>query len=125
MQNLGRVEQMQGDFSRARSHFKESIRLWRDIGNQSGALRSLEGLAAVMIAEGRPDRAVQVLAATAALDRAIGRVLSPAEQSVYEQIVAASRAGLDVAVFEAACLRGRAMTFEQVVTYALEPLPAT
>ena len=120
LQNLGRVAHHQGDYARARSTFDESVRLWSGIGSRASALRSLEGLAGVIAAEGRPERGVRLLVATDALNASIGRTLSPAEQAVYEQLLASARAELDDADFAAADAEGRAMSFDQAVAYALE-----
>jgi non-specific serine/threonine protein kinase len=120
LHNVGRVAHLQHDLTRARSAFEESVRLWRDIGSREQAVRSLEGLAAVITAEGRPDRAVHLLAATAALDEVLGRAHSPAEQDVYEQLLAAARTDLNEEEFASAYNEGRAMSFEQAVAYALE-----
>jgi predicted ATPase len=120
LQNLGRVMHLQGDYARARSMFEESVQLWRDIGSRTQALRSLEGLAGVIGAQGHPDRAVRLLVATETLSASIGRALSRAERDVFDQLLSAARAELDDTEYASACVEGRAMTFDEAVSYALE-----
>ena len=120
LQNLGRVMYLQGDYARARSTFEESVRLWSDIGSRTQALRSLEGLAGVIGAQGWPDCAVRLLVATETLNASIGRALSPAEQAVFVHLLSSARAQLNETELATAYAEGRAMSFEQAVTYALE-----
>ena len=49
-----------------------------------------------------------------------GLQLLPADLSLYERTVSATRSQLGDAAFEEAQAEGRAMTFEQAVAYALE-----
>jgi len=57
----------QGDVALGRQHLTESIRVSRFIGSRIGVIRGLEAFATLAIREQRPDRAVQLAAAAAAL----------------------------------------------------------
>jgi hypothetical protein len=78
----------------------------------------VEGLAAVASAQGQPERAVQLLAAAAALREAIGAPLSPADQAGYDRTIAALQATLEPDAFAAAWALGRTLPLEQVATEA-------
>src|SRR5260370_9434359 len=69
---LGRVAIDQGEIAPAREHLAESIRLSRSTGARIGVARGLEAFAALAVLEGRPDRAVKLAAAAAALRDAAG-----------------------------------------------------
>jgi predicted ATPase/DNA-binding CsgD family transcriptional regulator len=67
---LGRIALDQGETARSRQHLAESIELSRSIGSRIGTIRGLEAFAALAVAEQRPERAVQLAAAAAALREA-------------------------------------------------------
>src|SRR5260370_22281586 len=75
---LGRVAIDQGEIAPAREHLAESIRLSRSTGARIGVARGLEAFAALAVLEGRPDRAVKLAAAAAALRDAAGLPPPPA-----------------------------------------------
>jgi predicted ATPase/DNA-binding CsgD family transcriptional regulator len=64
---LGRVAMDQGSVEQAREHLAESIRLSHATGARIGVARGLEAFAALAVLEDRGDRAVQLVAAAAAL----------------------------------------------------------
>jgi predicted ATPase/DNA-binding NarL/FixJ family response regulator len=67
---LGRIAMDQGELTLARSYLTESIGLSRSMGSRIGMIRGLEAFAALAAAEQKPDRAVQLTAAAAALREA-------------------------------------------------------
>ena len=67
---LGRIAMDQGEITLARRHLTESIKLSQSMGNRIGVIRGLEAFAALAVQERRPDRAVQLSAAAAALREA-------------------------------------------------------
>lgn len=60
---LGRIAIGQDDPVQAREYLTESLRLSLDSGSRSGTIRALRAFAALLLREGQPDRAVQVIAA--------------------------------------------------------------
>jgi predicted ATPase/DNA-binding CsgD family transcriptional regulator len=86
---LGRVVLDQGDIGAAREYFAESIRLSVSTGARIGVARGLEAFAALAIAEGRPERAVQLAAGAAALRDAAG--LPPLSGARTERYLAPAR----------------------------------
>ncbi len=120
VQNLGRVAHARGQHARAGGLFQESLALWHEMGSRGAGIRSLEGLAEVLGAAGQPEKAVRLFAAAESVKQSIGRVLSPAEQTLYEQSLAAAQATLDDGAFAAAWAEGLAMSWDRAVEYALE-----
>jgi predicted ATPase/DNA-binding CsgD family transcriptional regulator len=67
---LGRIAMDQGEITLARQYLTESIGLSLSMGSRIGMIRGLEAFAALAGQEHRPDRAVQLAAAAAALREA-------------------------------------------------------
>jgi hypothetical protein len=110
----------QGDYASARLLFEEAITNFRELGDKVALISNLEGFAAVIAAEGKPKQAARLYGAAEALREAIGVPLEPSGRAHYKRDVAAARALLDEAAWMAAWAAGRAMSFEDAVTFALE-----
>ncbi|MGO8959168.1 MAG: BTAD domain-containing putative transcriptional regulator [Streptosporangiaceae bacterium] len=80
----------------------------------------LVDLAALAVAEDRPDRAALLLAAAETMRAAIGTVVAPCERRQHEAAMAATRAALSEASFAAAWQRGNLAQIEDILA-ALEP----
>ena len=78
------------------------------------------GLVRVAAKSGQGERAARLGGSVAALLTASEFALSPIARAGYDQDVAVARAQLDKTTFEAAWAKGRAMTLEQTIAYALE-----
>jgi ATP/maltotriose-dependent transcriptional regulator MalT len=119
---LGRVALEQGALGPARQHFTESLRLSHSTGTRIGVARGLAAFATLAAGENRPELAVQLTAAAAALRKVAGLpALSGARIDRY--LAAARRLG------EPAVARlwaeGEAMGSEAAVALALAaPHPA-
>jgi predicted ATPase/DNA-binding NarL/FixJ family response regulator len=119
---LARVAMDLGSIGQARQHLAESIRLSHSTGSRIGVARGLEALAALSVEEDRPELAVQLAAAAAALREAAGfPVLSGARTERY--LAPARRLGaLAIARLWA---QGQAMSSEEAVALALDAPSAT
>jgi tetratricopeptide (TPR) repeat protein len=120
---LGKVLAAEGDLVPARAFYEESLILERRV-NFGLSFRdiapALEGLAAVVAAQGEPTWAARLLGRAEAQRETIKTPLPPRYRADYEQAVARARTGLDELSFAVAWKEGRAMTLEQVFT-AREP----
>ena len=114
---LGRVAVDPGEAVVARAHFAESVRLSVSTGSRIGVARGLESFAALAIAEGRPERAVQLAAGAAALRDAAG--LPPLPGARTERYLAPAR-GLGEPVVRRLWAEGLAMPGEVAVALALD-----
>ena len=130
LHNLGHVTLVRGDYTRARGLFEESLTLHHGLGNKAGMAESLAGLAGVLAQARGPGetpegghevlRAARLFGASDALREAINAPMWPAERADYERNLAAARAQMDEATWQAAWAEGRAMTLEQAAACALE-----
>jgi hypothetical protein len=75
------------------------------------------GLADVALAEGRPRRAAQLLAAARLIVE--NQQTHPVDRDDYERDVALARAQLGEEAFTAAWAEGQAMSLEQAIAFAL------
>jgi len=119
---LGRIAIDGGDTSLARQYLIQSIELSRSTGSRIGMIRGLEAWAALSLAEQRPDRAVQLAAAAAALRQAAH--LPPHSGARTERYLAAA-SGLGQEAVARLWAQGAGLDASSAVELALAdpPLP--
>ncbi|HEY6073938.1 MAG TPA: hypothetical protein VIV15_11230, partial [Anaerolineales bacterium] len=94
------------------------------LGNRPAVAHELECLGFIAAAGGHAyaERAATLLGAAEALREAIGSPMTTSERREYDPVVAQLRAGAEQAPVEAAWARGRALTLDEAVVYALAEL---
>ncbi len=118
--DLSYVAQQQGEYARAADLVTEALTLFRELGARRYICQDFARLAGPVAAQGYPQAATRLLGASEVLLETMGIGLQPGDRYDIERYVAAVRGQLDEATFEAAWAEGRAMSFEQAVSYALE-----
>ncbi len=120
---LGRVAMDLGAIEQARRHLTRSLRLSHATGARISVARGLEAFAALAGHESRPELAVQLAAAAAALREMAG--LPPLPGARTEGYLAPARRLLGDAAVARLWASGRALTSEAAVALALDlPTPA-
>jgi predicted ATPase/DNA-binding SARP family transcriptional activator len=114
--NLGFLAHIQGDDAQATSCFREGLALTWELKDKRDIAETMAGLVVVAGAQGQFVRAAQLSGQIEALLTSIGASLDLAE---YEKSLADVCAGLGAAAFEVTRAKGRAMTLEEAVAYAL------
>lgn len=111
-----------GDSGRSAELFEEDLRLLRELRDKTGIVYGLLGMAGVAALRGQPARAARLWGASEILREVFGLPLTPMvrDHYDYEGYLAAARAGLGEAAFDAAWSEGRAMSPEQAIEYALD-----
>src|SRR5262249_4818170 len=109
-----------GDCAAARTHYGESLTLFRELRDRREVAHVLESLAAVLLAQADAQKAVRLWGAAEALRESIGSPLPPNEREKHARQVAQARSVLDEEAFVSAWGEGRAMLWEQAVDDALE-----
>jgi predicted ATPase/transcriptional regulator with XRE-family HTH domain len=118
---LGHLAVERGDYDEARHLYELSMQGLREFGNRRHIADCLDGLANIARAEGRPERAAELLGTADALRSAIGIPVSTAARPGYERSLAATHATLPDDNFARAWKRGAARPWEQVVTGIIGP----
>jgi len=116
---LGDTAMGEGDYAGAYTHYTESLTLCQRLGDRYFVIWSLEGVARVAAASGQPRRAVQLLAAGAALRDVLGISQPPFRRQTYVHLLATLRTQLDETAFATAWGAGQALDLAQAVHYAL------
>jgi non-specific serine/threonine protein kinase len=109
------------DIGRARDIVQQGLESAREVGDKPGTSFALLMAASLAGGRGGPARAARLWGAAEALREAIGISLGDQDpfDYDYEGRVAAARAQLEEAAWEAAWNEGRAMSPEQAIEYAL------
>jgi len=119
---LGYIARRAGAIERAKARLAESLVLMQELDDETGIASCLVGLAGVAALEGQAKRSAKMLGMVDTIAKATDLLSGPITRIEYEYALAATRAQLDQATFEAACAEGRPMGREEVVAYALEPM---
>jgi DNA-binding CsgD family transcriptional regulator len=107
------------DHDLAERFLKEGLALNREIGNWGYGVYCLEGFAGLAGARAQGARAARLWGAAEALRRTIGAPPTPEARRYYERSMAAARALLGEAAWEAVWAEGREMSPEEAAEYAL------
>ncbi len=115
---LGHVIRSQGDDKQAVIWMRESLDLYHRLGQKLGMAISLERIAG-WASEEDAWQAAKLFGVAEAIREAIGAPLPPVDRSPYENDVARTRAQLGEAVLARAWAKGKAMSLEEAIDFAL------
>jgi hypothetical protein len=101
--------------------YRESLRLFLELGHRRGIARILESFAAAAAARSQPEQALRLAGIAAALRQTIGAPLSAAEQARHEHNLDAARSSLSTEAGRAAWLEGWVMPVEKAIDELLGP----
>ena len=121
--NLAQLALVRGDLALAARTLEEGIRLSGQTKDRANLAHFLDALAAIASSQGEAERSALLLGVAEALLKEVGARVHNyyvPDPSLREGAVAQARAVLGEAAFQAAWTRGREMSFEQAVAYALE-----
>jgi len=118
-QGLAWVSLRQGDYGKAKTLFKESLKISEESQNESGIALCLAGIAAVLGMTDKPKQAALLYGTAEFLLENISR-LEPADQKDYDHYLTVVHDQLDREIFENARAEGYAMTIEQAIALALD-----
>jgi predicted ATPase len=118
--NLSYVAQQRGEYARAAELLTGALTLFRGLGARRYICQDFARLAGPVAAQGYPQAAARLLGASEAILDAMGSGLQPGDRPDIRRYAVAVRHQLDRGMFDAAWAEGRAMSFEQALSYALE-----
>jgi tetratricopeptide (TPR) repeat protein len=116
---IGHLLRQQGRYHEAAAIYAETIRTWQELGQRPAMAHELECLAFIAVATGQAERAAALFGAAEALREVLDTPMTAYERREYDQAVAQVRAQTEPALVEAAWARGRALTLDDAVKYAL------
>jgi tetratricopeptide (TPR) repeat protein len=118
--NLGWIALLQDDLGKATDLYRESLSLSWEIGRNPLVQWALEGLSCLAGAKGDAERAARLWGAAQALHETKGIPRDPDFLAEADARISAVRSGMGEEAWEEAWRKGRAMTLDEVVSYALE-----
>ncbi|MDQ5823804.1 MAG: tetratricopeptide repeat protein [Chloroflexota bacterium] len=118
---MAEVARQGGDNPMAVQLYRKSLREEGDTGSFAPRVLNLLGLGSLAAIEGDTERATVLFGALDGLAaRLKARVIAPSATVEYERGLAATRAALDSAQWAAAWAKGRAMSLDEAVAFALD-----
>ncbi len=117
--NLALVAVLTGEGERAASLAADSLALCGEVGDKRTTVECLHALAGVAALEREPFRMAVLLGAAERLHAVIKAPPSPGEDAVSERFLPIARAEIDESSFRAAWDRGRRLTLDEAVEFAL------
>jgi predicted ATPase/class 3 adenylate cyclase/Tfp pilus assembly protein PilF len=118
--NLGWIALLQDDLGSAADLYRESLSLSWEAGLNPLVQSTLEGFACVAGAKGEAQRAALLWAAAQALHETKGIPRDTDFLAEADARISAVRSGMEEEVWEEAWLKGRVITLDGAVSYALE-----
>jgi len=116
---VGQVARLQSRLSEAADHYRAAIRLGAELGDIAQTTEPLQGLGAVLIATGNPERGVRLLGANAAIRERLGGG-PPPEWLRLGDPLADARAVLGDAAVDQAWAEGLALSDREALDLAAE-----
>ena len=117
--NLGYIALRAGDLAQARLIFTETVQRFQKDGSTIGTVYTIEGLAGLSVAVGKPERAARLIGWTDATRERINNPRPFLEQANVDQTVAACIAKMGTTAFWDAYHVGKGMTLDEAVAYSL------
>ncbi len=116
---MGYMALHDGDVARADALFRESLDAFRKLGNKRGMIECLAGLAVVGVVLGDPARAATLLGAAEAQLAQSGAAWWPADRVEVERLRERLHIALDERELDRLRVRGRAMSLDEAMAYAV------
>jgi predicted ATPase/DNA-binding SARP family transcriptional activator len=115
LHGLGMAAYYENDYSQARAHYLESLRIRREVADQKGITDSLNNIGDLLLRCREPYRAAVLWGAADRLREQIGAALSGFEKFDYDANLKECRGVLGDAEFEAAWSEGRTISIDQAL----------
>jgi len=120
VRRLGQLAWREGEYGKAITLCKESLNLNQEVGDSRGVMACVAGFAAIAIAQGKFERAAILMAAAETQLAWIGIRLLYIDKMEYERNLASLHAKLDEKTLAKFWKKGRELSFEDAVAFALE-----
>ncbi len=118
--SLAHMERELGNYVIAQDLYRETIIAFRDVAQTGAVAHQLECFGFVALAQDQIERALQLFAAADALREKGGTPMNPDEQVYFDGQLKGLRDELNSIQFDAIWSKGRAMTMEQAIEFAVD-----
>jgi len=118
--NSSYIQHQKGNYDVAVALLTRAITIFRELAARRYICQDFARLAGPIAEQGHPQAAARLLGSSAVHLEAMGIGLQACDRYIIENYVTAVREQLDQKTFDEAWNDGRAMSFEQTITYALE-----
>jgi tetratricopeptide (TPR) repeat protein len=118
--NLAHLERRLGNYAEALEYYRETIVAFRDIAQIGAVAHQLECFGFIALEQEQNERALQLFAAASALREQRSTPMTPDEQVYFDEQLKTLRGKMDLMKFDAIWLRGRSMTMQRIIEFALE-----
>jgi len=123
VRRLGLLAWREKDFARATVLCQESLSLNRELGDPRGVLACLAGFADIAVVQGKFARGATLMAAVETQLALMGMRLLPVDNMEYERNLDVLRAKLDEKTLAKFWERGKGISLEQAIAFALQKTP--
>jgi tetratricopeptide (TPR) repeat protein len=120
LRRLGQLAKREGDYKKAVALCKESLTLNHELGDLRGMLACMAGFAAIAVAQGKFERAASLMAAVETQLSSNRLRLLFLDKMEYERNLALLRAQLDEKNLNKFRAKGRGMSLDEAIAFALE-----
>lgn len=124
LRHLGTLALREGDNTRAMTLLAESIHLFQQEGSTSWVVKDLMPLAELAAYRRQPLRAAHIGGAIEAIAAQIKLRVPPQEQLAFERVLADARCQVDAGEWIIAWARGRTMSIDEAIDYAVSDYPS-
>jgi predicted ATPase/class 3 adenylate cyclase len=121
--NLAHLERKLGNYADALEYYRQTIPVFRDIGQTGAVAHQLECFGFIALAQNQNERAVHLFAAANALRERSGTPMTPDEQSYFDEQLNRLREQMDSLLFRSSWRKGRGLKMEQAIELAIEMTP--
>jgi predicted ATPase/class 3 adenylate cyclase len=118
--NLAHLERKLGNYAEALEYYCETIVAFQDIGQTGAVAHQLECFGFIALAQDQNERALQLFAAANALREKSGMLMTPDEQSYFDEQLKGLREKIDSKGYESIWSIGRAMSVDQAIQTAVQ-----
>jgi predicted ATPase/DNA-binding SARP family transcriptional activator len=120
IRRLGQLAWREANYENAISLCKESLKLNHEVGDPRGVMCCMAGFAAIAVAQGKFERAAKLMSAVETQLASMGIRLIYMDKMEYERNLGTLRGQLDDKILNKFWAKGKAMTMEEAIEYALE-----
>src|SRR5215217_2169197 len=120
LRRLGLLAWREKDYQKAIALCKESLSLNRELGDPRGVLASLSAFADIAVVQGKFARGATLMAAVETQLASMGMRLLPVDKLEYERNRDVLRAELEEKILNKFWAKGKTMSLDQVIAFALE-----